>query len=353
MLLVLGLCIALPFSLSSTHWYTDSLYYEAQKLEVTGTRESTALHDVFTGNLATALEGHLPSPPRLPEYAQFYRRRWTVPAMAAALTPLFGTASLLDVSLLGWAVLAPLLFLLLRRRFSRRTSIVASGISMLLPPLLMWAPTPLVDSWGVSMLVAGFLLALLTKDDLRWLPVWIAAVLVGSFTRDVGLVLVLSIGWVALRERSRRMALIAGTGVLASAPAPLIFSAPLQTNLAYLLNGSHIPDGHASWGWILSRYPGAVTKAIAADLAYPFHVAPAYAVLAFAFTVPVVVGLWLLFRSDGTPLLALMRGAAVAAVVPILLSPNYTGLRLELVFVPAIATGFALLFDARHLYRVG
>lgn len=351
-LLLFGLGLVLPFALSGPRWYTDSLYYEAQKLEVTGHSESAALNDVFSGPLARPLAGRLPSPRRLPEYARFYRRRWLVPAIAAGLTPALGTDSLRDASLLGWAILAPLLFLLLRRRFSPGVSAAAALLSMFLPPLLMWAPAPLVDSWGLSMLVAGLLLALLTREDIRWLAAWAAVVLLGSFTRDLGLILVGASGWLAVVERSRRMALVAAVGALASAPAPLIFSAPLRQNLAYIVNGFSIPDHSAGWGWILARYPHAVLATLGSDLSYPFRVGEPYSALALAFAIPAIAGLWLMFRAPRSPFLTLMRGAAVAAFTLVLLSPNYTELRLELVFVPAIATGLALLverIDSRRL----
>jgi len=345
LLFLAGLCLVFPFTLSEPRWYTDSLYYEAQKVELMGSSQASALEEVFSGDLARPLAGKLPSGERRLEYAEFYRRRWVVPALAAALDPTFGTDSLRNASLLGWALLAPLLFLLLRRRFSQVASVVASCLAVLLGPLVMWGSAPLVDSWGLCMLVAGLLLALLARQDLRWLPVWIAVVLVGSFTRDVGLVLVLATAWLALRERSRRMALIAGVGALASLPAPLIFSAPLQENLAYILNGFQIPAEPTGWGWILERYPGAVLDLIGDDLAYPFNVAAPYPLLAFVFLVPVLAGLWLLLRCGRGSFPTLIRAAAVGGVLTLLLSPNYTGLRLELVFVPAIATGFALLAE--------
>jgi len=343
-MLALGLCLALPFARSGPHWYTDSLYYEAQKLEVRGVPQPVALRRVFTGELARPLRGRLPrSARRRAEYARFYARRWTVPALAAALTPIAGTAALRDASLLGWAILAPLLFLLLRRRFSRSVSVAATAVSMVLPPLLTWAPAPLVDSWGLSMLVAGLLLADLTREDLRWLPAWIAVVLVGSFTRDIGLILIPATAWLALRTRSRGMGLTTAAGALASLPALLVSSVPLRENLAYIVNGFSIPDHPASWSWIAARYPGAVLSTVGSDLAYPFHVGVPQEVLALALAIPVLAGLWLLARAAPSPFMVLMRGAALAATIPILLSPNYTGLRIELVFVPAIAVGLALV----------
>lgn len=349
-LLVLGLCLALPFSTAEPRWYTDSLYYEAQRLELRGVPHEAALREVFEGERAESLRGKLPSAERRSEYADFYRRRWTVPALAAAATPLWGERSLRNVSLVGWALLPPLLFLLLRRGFSTRASVAASCAATLLPPLLMWAPAPLGDSWGLTLLVAGLLAAFLAQADLRWLPAWGLIALVASFTRDLGLIFVIATGWLALVQRSRRTAVVAAVGLLASIPAPLLFSAPLKTNLAYLVNGFSIPTGDVGWGWIAARYPGAVSETIWDDLVYPFHVDLPYELLALAFAPFVVAGIWLLFRSERTPFLTMMRASALAGTTTILLSPNYTGLRLELVFVPAIATGFALVSE-RFLSR--
>lgn len=344
-LLLAGLCLVVPFALSAPRWYTDSLYYEAQKLEVMGASQDAALREVFTSELAAPLRGRLPSAEQRREYAQFYRRRWVVPALAAGLDPAFGTDALRNASLLGWAVLPALLFGLLRRRFPLVVSVVAACAAALLPPLVNWAPVPLVDSWGASMLVAGLLTALLAREDRRWLPIWVLVVLAGSFTRDVGLVLVAATGWLALRERSRRMALIAGLGLLASIPAPLIFSAPLQDNLAYIVNGFKLPAEAVDWGWILDRYPDAVAAVIGDDLAYPLNVAMPYSALAWVFAIPVLAGFWLLGRAQRSPVVTMIRAAALAGLATILLSPNYTGLRLELVLVPAIATGLALLAE--------
>jgi hypothetical protein len=348
-LLLLGICLVAPFAAGHVRWYTDSLYYESQKLEAMGDSQPEALREVFTSELARPLAGRLPSAARRAEYASFYRRRWAVPALAAALTWLWGVDALRNASLIGWALLPALLFLLLRRRFAARPSVVAACAASVLPPLLMWAPAPLVDSWGLSMLVAGLLLAFLAQADLRWLPAFAVVALVGSFTRDIGLVLVVAVGWLAVRERSRRAALVGVVGVLASAPAPLIFAAPLKQNLTYLVNGFNLPSGNVGWGWIASRYPGAVADTLVSDLGYPFRVALPYELLALAFAIPALAGLWLLVRAERSPFLTTIRAAAVAGVATVLLSPNYTGLRLELVFVPAIATGFALL--AERIWR--
>ena len=354
MLLVFGLAVAFPFSLSGVHWTFDSLYYEAQKQELEGQSQAAARKEVWNSKLAshyrhiiTAVE-HVKwrrFTPTLPWYSSFFRRRWTLPVIAAALDPLYGTKSLKVASLLGWALLAPLLFLLLRRRFSTEASVFATVISMFLPPVLMWASEPMTDLWALTILVAGLLFALMTREDLRWLPAWILAVLIGSFTRDLVLVFVFATGWLAFRERSRRMALVAATGLLASLPPLLLFPVSLQKSLTFGVSHWHIAATEG-WGWILSRFPGALLHyTLKSNLAYPFHVGLPYSALTFVMAIPVIVGVILLFRSPG-PFATLMRGAAVGGVATLVAAGAiYTELRIELVFVPVVAGGLALLAE--------
>lgn len=350
LVLLCGLLLALPFALSSQSKWPDpdSFFYEVQTLEVRGESHARAVPEVFTSKYAKdpATGDRRVSSITEPEWvaysARFYRRRWTVPVIAAALSPIFGWSSLRIASLLGWALLAPLLYLLLRRRFAAGPSLFATALSMVLPPLLVWAPEPLVDSWNVTILVAALLLALKTRDDLRWLPAWIAVVLIGSFTKDQVLVLVAATGWLALRERSRRMALVMATGALASLPAPLLFSAPLRQNLAYVLGDFRIP-GNTSWGWILPRYPKEMFAVLKEDLTYPLHERAPYSTISLVLAPVVILGLILLFKRSRDPLVTLMQGSALGALATVLVAANYTNLRLELVFVPAVACGLALL----------
>jgi hypothetical protein len=345
-----GLLLALPFAVSSQSKWPDpdSFFYEVQTLEVRGESHARAVHEVFTSKYAKdpptgeRRVARITEPEWVAYSARFFRRRWTVPVIAAALSPVFGWSSLRIASLLGWALLAPLLYLLLRRRFAVGPSLSATVLSMVLPPLLVWAPEPLVDSWNLTILVAALLLALKTRDDLRWLPAWIVVVLIGSFTKDQVLVLVAATGWLALRERSRRMALVMTTGALASLPAPLLFSASLRQNLAYVLGEFQIP-GNTSWGWILPKYPKAIFAVLKEDLTYPLHERAPYSTISAVLAPAMILGLILLFKRSRDPLVTLMQGSAVGALATVLVAVNYTGLRLELVFVPAVACGLALL----------
>lgn len=361
-LLLFGILLTLPYSGAKVRSSPDGLYYEAQKREIQGKSAETARREVFSSSLAAPLireESNLPpnlrriDNPEWVEYSsQFYRRRWTVPVLAAAVDPIFGERSLEEVSLIGWALLPPLLYLLLRRRFAPGLSAAASIFCAVLPPLIDFGPETVTDTWGLTLLVAGLLSALLVRESgLRWLPVWIAVVLALSFTRDLTVVLVIAAGWLAIRERSREMVIVTISGALASLPAPLIFKAPVRDNLAYVFNDYRIPTD-TSWGSILSDYPSQLSDLITEDIKYP-GVSPIPTVLTLAMGAVVLTGLVLLVISwrQSDPFLTLIRAAAVGGVITILMSVNYTGLRLELVFVPAIATGLALLGE-RLLPRI-
>jgi hypothetical protein len=219
---------------------------------------------------------------------------------------------------------------------------MSSLLCMLLPPLIVTSPGPGTDTWGLALLVTGLLCAVRARESRPpWLLAWMAAVLALSFTRDATIILVVAIGWLALRDRSRQMATIVGTGILASLPAPLLFSAPVRDNLAYVFNDYRIPTD-TSWSGILHDYPGALASVVRHDLTYPID-APLPPVT-FLFGVMVVAGVVLLFlRSHDDPFLRLMRGAFAGGALIVLISVNYTDMRLELVFVPAVATGLALL----------
>lgn len=353
-LLVFGILLTLPYSGGNVHSSPDGLFYEAQKREVQGDSAQVARREVFSSSLATPLkegESNLaPSQQRVgnPDWvdysARFYRRRWTVPVLAAALNPVFGHRSLEEVSQIGWALLAPLLYLLLRRRFSVFLSAAASVFCSILPPLIDFGPGPGTDTWGLALLIAGLLIALLIDDrGLRWLPAWIALVLVMSFTRDLAVVLVLAAGWLALSARSRDMGIATLSAIIASIPAPLIFSVPLRDNLAYVLNDFRVPTD-TSWSWIASHYPSQLGDLIHLDATYPTS-SPIPTLITIAMGLAVLAGLvlFVLAREPGSSYMSLIRGATLGGILTILISVNYTGMRLELVFVPAVATGLALL----------
>jgi hypothetical protein len=355
LLVALGLVISAQYWGGSINWSPDSLFYEAQKLEVQGKDRSRALNLVLHSSIAAMVKREnrrARSDEWIRYTSRFYRGRWTTPAAAAALDPVAGEHSLEVVSLLGYVVLGPLLYLLLRRRFDARVSAAATAACLVLPPVWKYAGSPLTDSWGLSLLVAGLLSATLARHRrLPWLALWMGVVLVLSFTREVTIVLLIAVGWLALHERSRSRIYLLATGLVAWLPALLLGSVPTKDGLAYVLSGFNIPADD-SWGFILREYPHQLAAVARQDLTYPLHTA--VPVLALAVGLIVFATLVFLFHrsAGGDPFVQLHRGAAIGGVVTILVSVNYTDLRLELVFVPAMAVGLALIID-RLLHRTG
>jgi hypothetical protein len=362
-LLAFGIVLVLPYSGPGVRWAPDSLFYMAQKLEVQGKSRADALREVFASDAAAELKSkERDLPPALrridnPAWqtysSRFYRRRWTVPVLAAALQPVAGQRSIEDPSLVGWALLAPLLYLLLRRRFAPGVSVVVSVFCTVLPPVFHVGPVPSTDLLALSLLIAALLAAWQVRvAGLGWLPAWMVLVLVLSFTRDATIVLIAATGWLALRERSRRSIALAATGVLASLPAPLLFSAPFRDNLAYTFNAYRVPTD-TSWSSILSEYPHRIATVFKYDLEYPLDTA--VPPLTFAMGALVLFGLVTLYllsdRED--PFLILARGAGLGSLVTVLIAANYSNGRLELVLIPSIAAGLGVLVERAWARRVG
>jgi hypothetical protein len=354
-LLILGIVLVLPYTGPDVRWAPDSLFYSAQMREVQGESRADALREAFASDgaaelkrkerdLAPALR-RIDNPAWQTYSSRFYRRRWTVPALAAALQSVAGRRSIEDPSLLGWALLAPLLYLLLRRRFAPGVSVAVSIFCTLLPPVFHVGPVPSTDLLALSLLIAALLAAWqLRVAGLGWLPAWMALVLALSFTRDATIVLIAATGWLALRERSRRSTVLLATGVLASLPAPLLFAAPFRDNLAYTFNAYRVPTD-TSWSSILSEYPHQIATVFRYDLQYPMDTA--VPPLTFVMGALVLIGLVKLYvLSDrGDPFLVLARGAGVGALLTVLIAANYSNGRLELVLIPAIATGLGMLAE--------
>ncbi len=379
-LLVLGLAVAVPHLWSTVLWSPDGLFYEAQTREVRGESREAALRTVFSGPPAARPKEReaavrpdrrrIDNPAWVDYSAPFYRRRWSVPVVAAALTPLAGEdRALEDASLIGLVLLGPLLLVLLRTAFPVVPSTIAAGFCVLLPPVLSLAPHPGTDYAGLALLVAS-LIALLRIDGgggagsgaggepsgtapgpgserRAWtaMATWVALLLVLSFTRDEVAVALTGAAALAWARRSRRLWLACALGIVAYLPSLLLFRVPLRENLAYVLNDYRIPTD-TSWSHILSVYPGRLGDVLHRDLHYPLETAVppltiAMGLIALAGTV------FLLWRHRPLPdLVAVARGTLLGAVATILLAVNYTDWRLELVFVPAAAVGVAALLTA-------
>jgi hypothetical protein len=289
------------------------------------------------------------SPPDL-RAQKFFARRWLVSAMAAAIEPVFGLRSLLTVSLLAYLLLGPALYLLLRRRFSPGISTAVAAICVLAPPVREHSFMPMTDSSGILLETLALLAASLALErGNRWLIPWIAAVAALSFTRDYHLVPLIGVVCVALHQRDRRSALVAGSGIAAALPAPLILGgASVRENLAYVLSGFD-PDApaDASWGFIMREYPPQLWDMIHFDVYYGsnylgWEAVPWYVGLALA-----GVGLLLLvFKGTpaADPFFRLQRYSWIGAVAAVAAAgPQESFFRLELVFLPLLAVALALV----------
>ncbi|HWO82340.1 MAG TPA: hypothetical protein VNM38_00955, partial [Solirubrobacterales bacterium] len=161
-------------------WETDGLFYQAKVEEISGTDAATARQRVFGGPLSeyerqleveASDEPRRVSDPSWVEYSSgFYARRLLLPALAAAIDPVFGLRSLQILSLLGFVLVPALLFLLLRRRLPFWVSFAVAATTILWPPLRAWSVFPLTDSSGLALLVASLLFGVLAADrGRRWL----------------------------------------------------------------------------------------------------------------------------------------------------------------------------------------
>jgi hypothetical protein len=347
-LLVAAVLAAVAFGVTAgalsdpVEWTPDGLFYQARSLELRGHDHGDALRDTFQGPLGAELRRRDPTHSGDPAWvaynAKFYERRVAVPLAAAALEPAAGDRAILDISIAGYVatILALFLFLLLRFRLAVAAAVALATIA--LPALSHHARFPLTDTWGIALEIGALAAGLLVLDrGPRWLPAWIACLLVLSFTRDNTWIPILAAAGVALHLRSRDAVLLIVTGLAAVVPALLLFAVPARELLAMMLNGIEpAPDG--SWGFIAQQYPGALADFLQANGGYVRDGAwysAAYLVGG--------LGLLLLFslRGKRTPTDVFLLGGACASVALILALPVFSAFRLELVCLPMAAFGLA------------
>jgi hypothetical protein len=362
--LVLGVVLAAPGMALTADANPDGLFYEAQTRQLQGDSRDDALAAVFGGGRAHALAATSSTPEsgrrlldaRWEHYsARFYQRRWLVPAMALGLSQVSGlevSRSVQIVSMLGYALLGLALYGLLRRRFSPPVALATAAIAFLAPPLYRWSFGQFVDSWGVVLEVCGLLGLLLVADrGLRWLWVWVGAMLLLSITRDATMILGIAAVAVALAQRRdpaarRRNAWLLGTGAAAAVPALLLGGAPVRENLAYIETGYNVPADD-SWSFALSHYLPQLRGTVDGNFTYPSTLG----ILGPAFAVFLVITIALLAaalsrRPRGDAFWAATWGTAIGCVLLVLLAANPQGYRLELVFAPVVGAGLARLLAA-------
>jgi hypothetical protein len=330
-------------------WTPDGLFYQEHVYELRGMSHAAAMRREFSSQAAHQVAKQPAFRPvasrRWDWYVtRFFHRRWLVPLMAAALYPVAGDRALLDISILGYTMAGAALLALLRRRFSPGVSLLAAAACLALSAVRAWSALPLTDSWGLALEAGALLAALLAFErGSVWVMVWAVSMLALSFTRDITVVPLIGVLWIALQTRTRRSALVLGTGVAASIPAPAIFGAPLLQSLCFLFQNYRIPSP-VSWSYVAAHYPAALWSVIQGDAQYLEGEAVVSAVLLAA------TAYMLLAAPSRDPFFVLARAAVVGAAVSVAVQPSYTFLRLEMAFVPPIAVGLA--FTATRLLDV-
>jgi hypothetical protein len=329
-------------------WTPDALYYQAQLLEIRGADHDEAIARTFEGPLSAELRArdplHTGNPTWVAYNEPFYERRLAVPLAGAALYPTEQDRSLLDISLAGYVASILAVFGLLLLRFRLAIAALVALATAFLPPLVHHSSFPLTDSWGLALEATAFAAAILTLDrDRRWLALWIAAILLLSFTRDSTWIPVLAVGWCAWRLRSRNALWLFGTGVAAALPALLVFRVPLQNLLALLVSDGSIPSD-TSWGFIARHYPGAVVDLVRANAGF-LRDGEWYTAVYFL-GAGVLLVLCLLRQRGRDPVLTLMAAGAVVSVLYVVAAPAFSAFRLELAFVPIAAYALALAAES-------
>jgi hypothetical protein len=368
-------------------WSSDAGLYQAQSLELRGVDARLARRQVFqgAGGHERLVVGHSE---RWVEYdARFARRRWLVPALAAAVEPVLGLRSLLAVSLLGYVLAGLAVYALVRLRARRWVSAAVAVGCLLFEPVRIWASFPLTDSFGIATLAFSlWALARARAGGLGFAALWVGSVAAAALARDTTVIIVCAACWLAVTERTRCSALLASAAIAVAAVPMLLFRAPLREQLAFVFTQNTIPVSD-SWAFIRSAYwpnmqlmlshdlldlftrrSGAVVLLLLVVLALR-PVTPSLARLRRAVLVAgplcgaavlvdqafdhgrlIAIGLppgtllfcaplLLLLPGGRDPFLPVMRAGMLATFAYLALLPNYTAFRLELVLLPFAAFG--------------
>jgi hypothetical protein len=337
-------CLAVwPRFHEAPRWTPDALYYQARLLELRGASEKSALQRTFDAPISAELRARDPHHTGNPAWVKynepFYQRRVAVPLAGAAIYPLAGDRSLLDLSLAGYVAAVLALFGLLLLRFRIAIAAAVTLATVFLQPLVAHSSFPLTDSWGLALEIAAFVAAILTLDrGLRWLPLWIVAVAVLAFTRDSLWIPVLAVGWCAIRQRSRVPVALFASGILAALPALILFKTPVRDLLALLVNNSE-PSTDTSWGFIAGHYPHALLELARANAGFLRR--GEWYTAAYFLAGAIALALLARSRRSSSSATTIMTAGGILAIGYVLAAPVFSAFRLELVFVPMAAFGLA------------
>jgi hypothetical protein len=346
--LVLASLTAVSGSLSGPpHWSPDALFYQARVYELhDGLARPDALRRAFQGPLGADLRAIDPersgSPMWVAYNARFYERRIVVPFLGSLATPLSGDRALLDVSIAGYVAAVLAIFWLLLVAGIRLP--VAAGVGLataFVPALTNYADLPLTDTWGLALEAAAFATALLAlrRRDMRWLAPWAALLVALAFTRDSAWIPVLAACGLAVLQRTRIAAALAGSGLAAALVPMLLVPVPMRELLAQMTNADAMPAPDDSWAEVLGRYPAALVDLLQANGGFVRDGAWTSALYLLA-GMGLLLALWAGRRGDATT--TLMTAGMFAGVLYVLAVPVFSAFRLELTLFPMAAVGLAL-----------
>ncbi len=330
----------------SPRWTPDGLFYQARSLELRGVDRDTALDRAFEGHVGAELRRrdplHSGDPAWVRYNAQFYERRVAVPLAAAALEPVAGERTILDLSIAGYVAAVLAIFGLLLLRFRLPIAAAVTLLTVFLPALTDHSSYPLTDSWGLALETAAFASGILVlRRGPRWLIPWTLSILVLSLTRDSTWIPIAGAAWLTFTLRSRVAWSLLGTGLAAALPVALLFSMPMRELLAMMLNDFR-PVSDPTWGFVVGHYPGAFVDLVQADGGFVRDGAWYSATY-------LIGGLALLFLlargSREGAAVTLLKAGAVAGALSVVAIPIFSAFRLELVCVPMAAFGLGLAVE--------
>ena len=185
----------------------------------------------------------------------------------------------------------------------------------------------------------AFAAAILTLDrGPRWMPLWVGAIPLLSFTRDSTWIPVLAAGWCAAPLPLARVAVSSlRRESRPRCPALLIFSTPARDPCSQSSSTTRSVPSDTSWAFIASRYPHAAFEVVRANVGF-LRRGEWYTAF---YLVGGVLALLALARrrrpDDLTP--SLLRAGAFLGLGYVFAAPVFSAFRLELVFVPMAAYG--------------
>lgn len=143
------------------------------------------------------------------------------------------------------------------------------------------------------------------------------------------------------RGRAAQRSLRLAPGVFATAVAPLVFAVPLRELLAYVLN-DYRPPADPSWAFIARRYPSGVLELIRCNIGF-LRRGQWYTAI---YLLGGISALFLSVRRESrVHVITFSRAMTLASVAYLLMLPNFSAFRLELVFLPMAAFGMAAALE--------